>query len=1253
MQLARELKCRSSRSNWWISAFVLLLVSAASLAMSSAARAGAPSMLWQVPATGPASGEGADELHVPLGIGVDPNTGNVFVADAGNNRVSEFSPLGGFVRAWGWGVLDGSPELQVCTAESGCRIGIAGTEPGQFTEPSGVAVDAAGDVYILDSENRRVEKFDPEGHFLLAWGEAGTGPGQFSEAANGPVIAVSPAGLVYVGDQNRIQIFDSSGTYQGQVGLPREGEVAGGAPEGKGPPGSLAFDPAGDLYFDFRPPVGEKYLEGIFKYDGTTWSRFAQVFSPGALAVGAGGDVYVAGRSREEGENSEPHIFVFAPDGSQQVPTHEEEEQRALARKKGRSGEGLPPLFGEARLGQDSQLSGLAASGMACRAAGEDGEDLYASYYGRTSDMSSLQAYGPPPNPAVCFSEAAPSITDQFATAVESEAATVEANINPHSSPTTYFVQWGTGRCSEGACTSLQPLPPGAPLGSESSSVVTTAGVTLLGLAPETTYHYRFVARTRLEGSGEEVEVVGVGGVPGTDGAEASFTTPPLPLSPRINCPNQAFRVGRSARLSDCRAYEMVSPVDKAGGDIRVLPTITNFPAGLDQSSLSGDRMTYSSYRPFGDAQAAPFTVQYLATRGGTGWTSEAISPPRGMPLTATAHLAESEYKLFGADLCQSWLRVPYELEQVLDPDAMEGFTNLYRRDGCGATASYEALTTVVPTNHRREALLPDYLPDLQGASIDGRCAIFVAEDQLTPDAPELSFPEGDGILYEHCAGQPLRLVAILPNGSPLQKPSNAGSASLHSQSTFGGVIDTVYRALSTDGNRVFWSEDEHNAVEGSVYLRLNSGAAPTASGACEGAEPDNACTVAVSAGPNARFWTASPDGSRALYSEEGKLYEFRLRIEAGLPKVDRILIAPGFEGVLGASGDARRVYFASSKALALGAHEGEPNLYFQEGGRPPVLIGTLSPEDLQISNPNVNLLAITAEPAYRAARVSPDGLHAAFLSHAPLTGFDNTDRVSREADAEVFVYDATTGKLACVSCNPGVRPRGRQAGGDKGHNPVWAAAQISGWESDLQEPRNLSEDGGRLLFDSFEPLLPSDRNDQADVYEWQSASGKADCESAGAERYVGAAGGCLSLISGGTGKSDSEFVEAGPAGRDVFFATGAGLLPQDPGQIDIYDAREGGGFAVPAQPVPCSGEACQAGQAPPAIPTPASGARGAENPRNPRPYCGKGRHAVKKHGKWRCVKKRHRRRHAAHHHHGAHHHHLRKHHKHDGGAGR
>ncbi len=126
--------------------------------------------------------------------------------------------------------------------------------------------------------------------------------------------------------------------------------------------------------------------------------------------------------------------------------------------------------------------------------------------------------------------------------------------------------------------------------------------------------------------------------------------------------------------------------------------------------------------------------------------------------------------------------------------------------------------------------------------------------------------------------------------------------------------------------------------------------------------------------------------------------------------------------------------------------------------------------------------------------------------------------------------------------------------------------------------------------------------------------------------------GGCLGLISSGRGAEGASFVDASANGFDAFFLTGGSLVPTDPGSIDLYDARIGGGFSVPQPPIECIADACQPLPQAPEDPTVGTLIPGPGNPPLPSPKrtCPKGKHRVVRHGKARCVASHHKRRRGA-----------------------
>jgi DNA-binding beta-propeller fold protein YncE len=81
------------------------------------------------------------------------------------------------------------------------------TTPGDFAKPTGIAVDAEGNVYVCDTLNNRIETFDADGKFIGAFGKPGDGPGYFARPKG---IAVDSDGHIWVADgqQDRVQVFN-------------------------------------------------------------------------------------------------------------------------------------------------------------------------------------------------------------------------------------------------------------------------------------------------------------------------------------------------------------------------------------------------------------------------------------------------------------------------------------------------------------------------------------------------------------------------------------------------------------------------------------------------------------------------------------------------------------------------------------------------------------------------------------------------------------------------------------------------------------------------------------------------------------------------------------------------------------------------------------------------------------------------------------------------------------------------------------
>ncbi|MEP7286111.1 MAG: 6-bladed beta-propeller, partial [Chloroflexota bacterium] len=142
-------------------------------------------------------------FNTPVGVTVS-NVANaqpiLYVADFGNNTLQAFET-----------------SLQPLSHPFEAKWGTLGTGAGQFSSPKGTAVDSAGNVYVTDASNNRVQKFDKYGTFIRQWGSTGNGVGEFSNPFG---IAVNSANNVFVVDANndRIQVFDTNGAFIRQWG---------------------------------------------------------------------------------------------------------------------------------------------------------------------------------------------------------------------------------------------------------------------------------------------------------------------------------------------------------------------------------------------------------------------------------------------------------------------------------------------------------------------------------------------------------------------------------------------------------------------------------------------------------------------------------------------------------------------------------------------------------------------------------------------------------------------------------------------------------------------------------------------------------------------------------------------------------------------------------------------------------------------------------------------------------------------------
>jgi DNA-binding beta-propeller fold protein YncE len=473
----------------------------------------------------------------------------------------------------------------------------------------------------------------------------------------------------------------------------------------------------------------------------------------------------------------------------------------------------------------------------------------------------------------------------------------------------------------------------------------------------------------------------------------------------------------------------------------------------------------------------------------------------------------------------------------------------------------------------------PDYV------NAGGSHVIFSSSEYLEEGAA----PQGTMTIYDRAAGtSQAQVVSLKPDGS-----------------AFDVGEDASYLGATLDGSSVAFE------AGGSLYVW----AAGTAA------------TVKVANAPF-RFAGVSADGRRVFYTDNQDVDNLTglwvCEVEAGSCPASSTEIATGAKFAV-VSADGSRAYFTK-----------EGSLYAWDDSETK-LVSALASNDVGVGAifrfPRTNESEAVSLDAWthfcangpegdhgRATcplRTTPDGRFLVFQSHADLT-----PPYEGQGHSEIYRYDAVQGSLLCVSCDPSGVPAGAEADlqsyghfGSDGFSPVFATTLIPG----------ISDDGSRVFFQTSAALLPEDANSTLDVYEWQ-AQGTGGCDRAK---------GCLALISSGQGDNPSWIYSMSPDGHDVFFSTFEKLISADiAGSPSIYDARIGGGFPQPTQSESCHGDACQ-GEATPAL-TRTTVRSDAVDPGNvgghPRRACPKGKHAIRRNGKTRCVKaSKHRRKRARH----------------------
>ncbi|MET0602197.1 MAG: 6-bladed beta-propeller [Baekduia sp.] len=1073
--------------------FLVALTAMLLVTVTASVAAAAPK---QVASTFAAAGSGNGELTAPTGgAAVRQSNGDVYVVDAGADRVQRFDAAG--------------------TYQS--QFGSPGSGNGELTfagNVAGIAIDQSdGSVYVADTGNNRIQKFNAAGVYQGQFGAAGSGDGELA----GPIaVAVDQSSHdVFVADRdnNRVQRFDAAGAYEAQFGTPGAGYGELAAPSG------LAVDSTGSVYV---LDSGNGRVQR-FTNNGTLQGVFAPStlnLSPQAIAVDPTSD----------------HVFVsqYAPDfsGTQileltaagnVVETHGTAlpGPGGIARRSSTGALYATDAYGTQVLTLDdvtpTELVAAAMTGVTATTGTAHGtvnphSGPAVTYHFETSadqaswtptpdagpitggadtpvaaDLSDLQPNteyfvrlvgsqrfaAPTISNTVSFTTdaAAPDVVTGEAVVVDDRSAILGGTVNPHNASTSYWIEYGP----DTSYGSRMPVATDADAGGGGSPVAMRQRIT--DLQAGTTYHYRLVAHN----------VAGT-----TPGADQTVTTRAAAVEEPVG-----------------RAYEMVSPVDKAGADVQLLSG--------GQASAAGGAIAFASTGAFGGAQANLSLSTYVARRGATAWVTTPLTPPQSNDWAVANSAAHS----LSADLGKS-LEVS---RRALAPGAVEGAANIYLHDVASGARSYLAHAE----GHAAWYDLSTADFRIVAATRDFDHVVIQASYALTSDAAP-----GVNNIYDLTDGQ-VRLVNYLPDGSV---PTTGAGAPGGSNEGLNRYED--HSLISADGARIFFT------VNGVLYVREN-GATTRVLSVSQRTGSVGQVVPVVSSVPSRDGETvylsvahpAPPLTDDAPADAIESLYRVNVDNGAVSSVWPSDLPATGvMEKTFDVSADGRRVVFKVSSRNSSGVTT-HRRLYTADDGVVSRIADVAPADDVG------------------EIRLSPNGRYIAFIGRLRgVPAYDTSSpgcppsagESSAEACVEVYLYDATDHVLRCVSCSPaGTPPTGPPD--FRGSAGFFSRAR----------PNSLLDDG-TVFFTSPDRLVAGDTNGQLDVYQWRS--GVQTLISPGKDPVP------ASFVDASPDGTDVFFATAArlvgqdvDASIDIYDARrGGGLASQD----------------APKKPSPCVGDACQ-----------------------------------------------------------------------------
>lgn len=627
---------------------------------------------------------------------------------------------------------------------------------------------------------------------------------------------------------------------------------------------------------------------------------------------------------------------------------------------------------------------------------------------------------------------------------------------------------------------------------------------------------------------------------------------------------NQVTGMPYSTELPDCRAYEMVTPVEKGQATILnpVLAAGDSKPS--KQAAVDGEALMYQTDNALPGASSSPLFGQAAAYRSESGWIGIQLSAPQTFVEEESSLVNVFQYFSSNLTCGLDETREPLETFASGEPaplpagEAAGEVFNLYLWDR--ETGAYTLVSNTNPANRLALSVFTTGY-HVYGASEDCSHVFFETEYRLLPAA---SASGAD--LYEYDEGT-LRLVSVLPDGTAV--PVAVTPNNTNAEGTLIGAISddsarSFFTATSDSGadagkKEVFMSEAGRTVEVSQSQTSTPDGGAEFESASSDGSQVLFLANYGLTTSSSQGLATCNISGGCDLYD-----YDVKAGTLSDLTADTNAADTEGadVQGVLGAAQNDSYVYFAALGQLipGMGRPEAENEarsevgLYVWHEGQLSY-IATIPKSDVT-SN-------IVTRIGQISSRVTPDGSGLLFGSSASLTGYDNVTP-SGEHVRELYLYTAQSQRLACVSCDPeGAAPAA------SGATEVAATEYNNGYS-----PRDLSASGDQAYFTSYDVLAGGALAGERNAYEWER-EGSGSCTSADAHAAALYSGGCIYLLAAG-----GSFVDASAGGEDVFIASRIPLVKQDlDGSEDIYDVRVDGGFPAPPAGASCAGEACQGEQ--------------------------------------------------------------------------